>query len=147
MAGGKLTMSSEEPLTGRDDSPSPEGAFDDAKMEIIMGRLLQTGVLIAATVVLVGGVLYVFAHAGERSNYRVFVARPVGLRHPKALLRGIVANDASAIILLGILLLVATPICRVIFAVIAFAWERDRLYVAVSLLVLAVLLFGMVRGG
>lgn len=111
-----------------------------------MGRLLQAGVLLAATVVFAGGVLYLFAHAGERSNYRLFVAHPVGLRHPKALLKGIAAGDASAIIQLGILLLVATPICRVIFAVIAFVREGDRLYVAVSLTVLGVLLFGMFHG-
>lgn len=91
--------------------------------------------------------MYVIAHAGGHSNYRVFVARPVGLRHPKMLLRGIAHADADAVIQLGILLLVATPICRVIFAVIAFVMERDRLYIAVSLIVLAVLLYGMLRGG
>jgi uncharacterized membrane protein len=122
-------------------------AFDDARMEEMMGRLLQSGVLLAACVVLVGGVLYLVAHAGGQANYRVFRARPIELRHPAAWLRGIARGDASAIVELGILLLVATPICRVIFGVIAFAVERDRLYVAVSLTVLAVLLFGMLRGG
>jgi uncharacterized membrane protein len=62
-------------------------------------------------------------------------------------LRGIAGGQASAVIQLGILLLIATPICRVIFAVIGFLIERDRLYVVVSLVVLAVLLFGMLRGG
>ena len=122
------------------------GAFDDARMELVMGRLLQGGVLLAAAVVLVGGITYLFAHAGERANYRAFVARPLMLRHPGALLKGIASGDASSIIQLGILLLVATPIGRVIFAVIAFAREGDRLYIAVSLTVLAVLLFGMFRG-
>ncbi len=126
---------------------SGSASFDDAKMELIMGRLLQAGVLLAALVVLAGGVMYLFAHAGGHSDYRVFVARPMGLRHPKALLSGIGAGDASGIIVAGILLLVATPICRVLFAVIAFALEKDRLYIAVSLIVLAVLLFGMVRSG
>ncbi len=130
---------------GRADSAA--GGFDDAKMEYVMGRLLQVGVLLAATVVLAGGVMYVIAHAGAQSNYRVFVASPVVLRHPNALLNAILRGDASAIILLGILLLVATPICRVIFAVVGFAIERDRLYVAISLIVLTVLLFGMLRGG
>ena len=128
-------------------SHAPAVAMDDARMETIMGRLLQVGVLLAASVVMVGGVIYVIAHAGESSNYRVFLAKPVALRHPAALLNGIVRGDASAVIELGILLLVATPICRVIFAVIAFAIERDRLYVAISLTVLAVLLFGMLRAG
>jgi len=122
-------------------------ALGDARMETIMGRLLQVGVLTAATVVLAGGVMYMMAHAGERSNYRVFTAAPFEVRHPVGLLRGIARGDASSIIELGILLLIATPICRVIFAAIAFAMERDRLYVAISLTVLAVLLFGMLRGG
>jgi len=122
-------------------------AFDDARMEVIMGRLLQVGVLLAATVVLAGGVMYMIAHAGERSNYRVFTAVPIEVRHPAAMLRGTARGDAGAIVELGILLLVATPICRVMFAVIAFAVERDRLYVAISLAVLAVLLFGMFRAG
>jgi uncharacterized membrane protein len=35
----------------------------------------------------------------------------------------------------------------VIFAVVGFAIERDRLYVAISVIVLAVLLYGMLRAG
>jgi uncharacterized membrane protein len=124
-----------------------KGGFDDAQMEMIMGRLLQVGVLLAATVVLVGGVLYVIKHAGGQADFRVFRPQPFSVRHPMALLRGIAGWQASAVIQLGILLLIATPICRVIFAVIGFLIERDRLYVVVSLVVLAVLLFGMLRGG
>jgi uncharacterized membrane protein len=124
---------------------TPGVSMDDARMEVIMGRLLQIGVLLAASVVLAGGVMYVAAHAGESVSYRVFNAKPIVLRHPAALLTGVAHGDAFSIVVVGLLLLVATPICRVIFAVIAFAMERDRLYVAISLTVLAVLLFGMLR--
>ncbi len=120
-------------------------AEDDARMETIMGRLLQVGVLLAAGFVLVGGAMYLAAHAGERSSYNVFKAAPIQVRHPVPLLYGVEHGDPSAIIELGLLLLVATPICRVIFAVLAFAVERDKLYVLVSLTVLAVLLYGMLR--
>lgn len=130
-----------------EDSGTAAGQFDDARMEVIMGRLLQVGVLLAAGVVLVGGVMYVSAHGGEAANYRVFVAQPAGVRRLPALVSGIARGDASAVIELGILLLVATPICRVIFAVIGFMLERDRLYIAVSLTVLAVLLVGLLRAG
>ena len=126
-------------------SPAGQRARDDARMEVAMGRLLQVGVLLAALVVLVGGAMYLRSHAGERANYRIFTARPIELRHPAALLRGVAAGDSVPLIELGILLLVATPICRMIFAVIAFALERDRLYVAISVAVLAVLLFGLLR--
>lgn len=139
-------MNERADVATRNGEPASGSDFDDARMEQVMGRLLQSGVLLAAGVVLAGGVLYLLAHAGERTNYRVFVARPVGLRHPVALFRGIASGNASAIIQLGILLLVATPIGRVVFAVIAFVRERDRLYIAVSLTVLGVLLFGMLRG-
>jgi uncharacterized membrane protein len=50
------------------------------------------------------------------------------------------------VIQLGLLLLIATSIARVGFSVFAFAIERDRLYAAITLVVLAVLfasLFGL----
>jgi uncharacterized membrane protein len=54
---------------------------------------------------------------------------------------GIATGDPATIIQLGVLLLIATPVARVGFALVAFAIERDKLYIAVSLTVLAVLLF------
>ncbi len=75
------------------------------------------------------------------------MAHPVSLRHPAELAAGIGRGDAAAIVVLGILLLIATPVARVAFAVVAFAIERDRLYVAISVVVLAVLVWGLARGG
>jgi len=120
--------------------------FDDARMENIMGMLLRFGVVLASTVVLAGGVFYLQDHRGERVNYRSFVAHPFSLRHPAGLAAGISRGSATAIVELGILLLIATPIARVVFAVVGFAIERDGMYVAISVTVLAVLLYGMLRG-
>ena len=50
---------------------------------------------------------------------------------------------ARSIIQLGLLLLIATPIARVVLAAVGFAFERDHLYVCVSLIVLAVLLYSL----
>ena len=44
------------------------------------------------------------------------------------------------------MLLIATPIARVLFSVVAFALQRDRTYVVVTLIVLAVLLYSLIRG-
>jgi uncharacterized membrane protein len=98
-------------------------------------------------VVAAGGVFYLQDHAGQRPDYRTFVAHPLSLRRPAELAGGIARGEADAIVELGILLLVATPIARVVFAAVGFAIERDRLYVAISLTVLAVLLYGMLRVG
>ncbi|WP_188552902.1 DUF1634 domain-containing protein [Edaphobacter dinghuensis] len=118
----------------------PRGSrFDDQRMEIIMGRLLQAGVLLASTVVLAGGVLYVRRHFGSSVDYRTFAGEPANLRSISGLFRLLRAGDPAAVIQLGAILLIATPVARVVFAVVGFALERDRFYVAVSLIVLAVL--------
>lgn len=108
-----------------------------------MGRLLQAGVLLASAVVLLGGILYVRAHAGAPMSYRTFTSEPAELRHPAWVFHLIATGDGAAIVQLGLLLLIATPIARVVFAVVGFAIERDRLYVGVSLVVLAVLMISL----
>ena len=115
----------------------------DRQMEMIMGRLLQAGVMLASLVVLVGGVLYVGAHHHEISNYHAFSTEPAELKSLRGAISGTGRGDPGAIILLGIVLLVATPVARVAFAVVAFALGRDRLYVVVSVTVLAVLLVSL----
>jgi uncharacterized membrane protein len=119
----------------------------DECMELLMGRLLQTGVLAAAAVVAVGGVLYVLHHGGEPVSYRRFQPKPLDLRHPFSMVADLRRWGSVGIVGAGILILIATPICRVIFALVSFAMERDRLYVAVSAVVLAALLFGLWTGG
>lgn len=126
------------------------GGFDDEKMqradermEQLMGLLLRTGVLLAATVVIAGGGMYLAEHPGARVEYRHFVGHPITVRHPAEL----AGSNALAVLDVGILLLVAVPICRVAFAAIAFLIERDWLYTAVSAVILAVLVWGMLRGG
>jgi uncharacterized membrane protein len=114
--------------------------FNDRRMEIIMGRLLQVGVFLASAVVLAGGFLYVRAHFGATMDYRTFAGEPAALRSARGLFRLLMVGNPSAVIQVGVLLLIATPIARVIFAVVGFALERDRLYMAVSLTVLAILL-------
>lgn len=122
-----------------------EGHFDDRRMELIMGRLLQIGVLLASFVMLVGGVIYTRVHHGEKPDYRVFSSEPQRLRHFDGVIAGMKHGDPAAIIQLAVLLLIATPVARVVFALIGFSIEKDKLYVAVSAAVLVVLLYGFFR--
>ena len=119
--------------------------FDDRRMETMMGRLLQVGVLLASFVMLAGGILYVKAHHGETPSYRTFVSEPQVFRHFGGIVHGLGAGDPAAIIQLAVLLLIATPVARVVFALVSFAIERDKLYIFVSTLVLAVLLYGFLK--
>src|ERR1700722_15483205 len=126
-------------------SASPTPTFDDHRLEMLMGRLLQIGVLLASITVLIGGVLFLIARANQPANFRPFSAESANLRHPSHLLPLIAVGDPTAIIQLGILLLIATPVARVLFGVIAFAIERDRLYTAVSIAVLTILIISLFR--
>jgi len=119
--------------------------FDDRRMETIMGRLLQVGVLLASFVMLAGGILYVRTHHGETPSYRTFVSEPQTLRHFGGIAHGIASGNPAAVIQLAVLLLIATPVARVVFALISFGIERDKLYIFVSALVLAVLLYGFLK--
>jgi uncharacterized membrane protein len=68
------------------------------------------------------------------------------LRTFSGILADATAFRGRGIIQLGLLLLIATPVARVAFSVVAFALERERLYVIVTLAVLAVLLFSLAGG-
>ena len=120
--------------------------LDDERMEHIMGTLLRFGVVLASTVVLAGLAFFLQDHAHRIVDYRDFVAHPFSLRDRRQLLFGISHGDAATIIEVGIFLLIATPVARVVFAVVAFALERDRLYTIVSLGVLAVLVYSLIFG-
>ena len=110
-----------------------------------MGRLLQVGVMLASFVMLIGGIIYLRAHEGSFPNYRTFQSEPQSLRHVGGVMAGVGKGDPAAIIQLAVLLLIATPVARVIFALVAFGLERDKLYVGISAIVLAVLLMGFIR--
>src|SRR5579884_3604578 len=105
--------------TGR----QPGKAAADQRMERTMARLLQTGVIGAASIVAIGGALHLLRHGGEPAAFRVFRPTPLTLSHPVALWAQLRAAGAGAVIDAGILVLVATPVCRVIFALVSFAAE------------------------
>ena len=121
-------------------------AWTDERVEGIIGNLLRAGVLLAATVVVLGAAIFLVRHGRELPPYRVFRGEPTDLRTLSGILAEALSFRGRNIIQLGLLLLIATPVARVAFSVVAFALEGDRLYVIVTLIVLAVLLFSLAGG-
>lgn len=117
--------------------------WTDQTTEAIIGNLLRAGVLLAALVVLAGGVVYLARHGIEPADYHVFHGEPSDLRHVRGILHGAWTGRGRGIIQLGLLLLIATPIARVTFSIVAFAIEKDRLYVIFTLIVLCVLMYSL----
>ena len=119
--------------------------MNDRRLESIIGQLLRAGVLLAAAVVTAGGVSYLVQHHADHMNYRTFVAGGQGLRTYPGIVQSAAHLDSSGLIQFGLLLLIATPVARVAMALVGFALERDRLYTVVSLIVLLVLTFSLLR--
>lgn len=119
-------------------------AQDDSKLDASIGTLLRAGTLSSAFVILLGGVLYLARHSQDRPDYHTFHGMPAHLRTFSGIFSGAFHGESLAIIQLGLLMLIATPIARVLFSVIAFLVERDYLYVVISAIVLAVLLYSLI---
>jgi uncharacterized membrane protein len=124
-----------------------QDTWTDERVEQIMGNLLRAGVLLAAVVVLAGGLGYLAHHgADDAREYRAFHGEPQELRSLRGIVEDALSGDSRGIIQLGLLLLIATPIARVIFAAVAFALQRDRIYFLITVVVLVVLLYSLVGG-
>src|SRR5262249_10091622 len=119
------------------------GGLSDYEGDQFIGNLLRAGVIIAATVAVVGGVLYLAQHALVPADFREFRGEPSDLRSVRGIFDGAAALRSLSVIQLGLVLLIATPVARVAFALVAFALQRDRVYVVVTTIVLALLLFSL----
>jgi uncharacterized membrane protein len=113
---------------------------NDQRLEIAMGRMLRVGVTVAALVVLAGGVLYLSQSSSPIPDYSHFHGAPAAYEHITAIFAGALRIESKSLIQFGILLLIGTPISRVLSGVVGFAFMKDRLYAAVSAIVLIVLL-------
>ncbi len=121
--------------------------WTDQRIEDIVGNLLRVGVLLSASVVLLGACVYLFRHGREPADYRTFSGEPPGLRTVSGILREALALRGRGMIQLGLLLLIATPVARVAFSVLGFEKEGDRMYTGFTLLVLVILLYSLLGTG
>jgi uncharacterized membrane protein len=131
----------------RQSQPFTPQPWRDRRIEVILGNLLRIGVLVSAAVVLVGASIYLSRHAHEQADYHIFRGEPSEYRTIRGVIQSVINGRGQGLIQLGLLLLIATPIARVAFSVVGFAIERDRLYVAFTLIVLAILLYSFLGSG
>jgi uncharacterized membrane protein len=132
---------------------NPTHAPHDAKMrqvELFISHLLKVGVLTSLAVVILGSVISFVRHPE-------YLTQPPALRrltHPGAafphtvgeMWAGLKDGRGQAIVVLGLLLLIATPVLRVAASIFGFLYEGDRVYVAITTLVLALLVLSFVIG-
>src|ERR1041384_3381172 len=124
------------------DSDSDTAGLAEWRIEQVVGNLLRIGVMLAAAVVLIGGIFYLIRFGPQAPNYRVFAGEPQQLRSVGGILADALDRRSRGLILLGLLILIATPAARVAYMLYVFVREKDRLYVGISLIVLSFLVIG-----
>lgn len=120
--------------------------WSDEQVDGFIGNLLRAGVIVAAVVGAMGGVLYLAAHGMEPAAPRHFRGEPDELRSIRGILGGALSLRSTAVIQLALLLLIATPVARVACSLAAFVLQRDRAFVVITSVVLGLLLFGLTGG-
>jgi uncharacterized membrane protein len=120
--------------------------LSDHAVEQLIGRMLQIGVAVSALVLIAGGALLLAQHGGDIPSYAPFRGEPAQIRSLAGIVQGAWALQSQSIVQLGLVLLIATPILRVALTWVAFLIQRDRMYVGVTTIVLAVLVYGLVFG-
>jgi uncharacterized membrane protein len=123
------------------------GRWSDEHVELFIGNLLRWGVVLAAIVTVVGGALFLFLHGSTIADYHVFHGQPAALKSISQVCRDAFHLQPEAIIQLGLLLLIATPIARVALSLLAFAKQHDRTYIVVTSIVLTLLLYSLTGAG
>lgn len=118
----------------------------DKDIEQLLGSVLRWGVLLSMAVVTFGGAIYLYRHGHDVSDYKTFKNQPDFTIQLKAIFGGIFDFRGRAIIQFGIILLIATPVARVLLSAISFAAEKDYLYVAIAVIVLAIITVSMLGG-
>ncbi len=120
--------------------------FKDTDMQALLGKVLRTGTILSIGIVLFGGVIFLYRHGNSIVNYGRFTGIPDFVHYTKQLIPAALAFKGQAIIQIGIILLIGTPIMRVLFSAIGFALERDYFYVFISLLVFFIIVMSLISG-
>jgi uncharacterized membrane protein len=120
------------------------------RTEAAIGVVLRIGVAVSLLVI-AAGTLRSFVQDGGYGTLASDVPRlagPAGAfpRSGSWLLGGLKALNGQAIIVAGLLLLIATPVMRVAVSIVVFARERDRTYTAIAAAVLMLLLLSFALG-
>jgi uncharacterized membrane protein len=118
--------------------------------DLAISRLLRGGVILSISVVLVGVALTFIHHPSyARSRPDLVVLTNPDQPYPssvRTVAAGAEQRRGQSVVMIGLLLLIATPVARVALSIVVFAIERDRLYVVITTVVLALLLTSFFLG-
>jgi len=134
------------------DDDGTRGSLDDGlgRIEIAISTLLRVGVVLSLALIVVGTVVAYRQHP----EYLTQTIEPPRLAAPESefphsletLIAALRTWSGEAIVTLGLLVLIATPVMRVALSVLYFLYQNDRVYALITAAVLCLLLLSLVLG-
>jgi uncharacterized membrane protein len=132
--------------------PPPDARAEERvrRVELLISNLLRLGVVLSLALICLGTTIS-FVH------HPAYVTSPAALRHltqpgaafphtQRDIIAGVRQARGQAIVTLGLMVLIATPVMRVAISVLAFIYQRDRVYTLITLVVFALLMLSFVLG-
>lgn len=120
------------------------------QIELLISNLLRGSVVLSLVVIVIGTVVTFVDHPeflSSPSALGLLINPGTTLPHTlDAVARGLQALQGDAIVTLGLLLLIATPVVRVGISILAFVYERDRVYTFITLTVFCLLILSFFLG-
>jgi uncharacterized membrane protein len=118
--------------------------FDDLDLNRSVGNLLRLGVILSVVISFLGFVKLFFEGFTMPKEYK-----DLGSNTGNILTEfwfGLLKLEGKSIIELGILILILTPLMRIIFALVGYVREKDYTYIIISVIVLFIMFISFMMG-
>ena len=121
-------------------------------IQLLISRTLRWGVSLACIVATIGGILYLWHHGSESLSLDTFRQFSYQAEHAQSyttlggILHGFLHFTPIGWIQTGVLIIILTPIVRVLLSLVDFLHERDWLYASISAVVLTVIIANSIGG-
>jgi uncharacterized membrane protein len=135
-------------------NPAPTSPPEDRKVrqvELLISNVLRIGVGVSLGVIIFGTIVTFIHHRQYMRSPRELepLTQPSRYTFPRTfaeLFLGLREFEGRSIVVTGLLLLIATPVMRVAVSIFAFIYEKDRVFVIVTIIVLSLLLLSFYLG-
>jgi len=137
-------------LEGAQPGSSQESTTRVLQVELLISNLLRIGVVASLSFVVVGTALSFLHHPDYLSSSTALAGlTELGTPFPHTLpdiVAGVRDLREQSIVIVGLLLLIATPVMRVAVSIFAFVYQGNRVFAVITTVVLSLLILSFVLG-
>lgn len=115
----------------------------EKRLQSVVSVTLRSGVLFASVIGIVGGLLFLATYGSETVNFSSFDGTASPYVSLSSISRALGAGgqvEYLAVVQIGVIVLLLTPIVRVALSIVGFTLAGDKTYVAITTVVLLTLI-------